>query len=441
MKNLIISIISVILTASLSFSQNGWVPQQSRTTRNLNSIFFINSMTGWCVGDSNTVLRTTNGGSEWNTVLSSGYYRLSSVFFVNENTGWCCGGITFPLKSGVIYKTTNSGVNWFSIYGGGSSSVNRIFFINGNTGFRADNSSLDFSSSGSVSKTTNGGINWFGGFYGQYEITSVIFKDAITGWAAGYWWSDVLGDSSAVFKTTDGGVSWLIKFREKGGEISEMSFYNDRLWIAGKDSSILFSSDNGENWIRQSTNGRRKFNSVFFINKNTGWAAGYRYPDTTNIIKSTDGGANWFNLKNIHANTLNSLFFIDENTGWAAGNKYPSETGIILKTITGGLTNLNYNPAQIPQEFRLYQNYPNPFNPVTQLEFIISESGFVSLKVYDLLGKEVAVLVNEKLSPGRYKVEFNARNARQGSNLSSGVYFVRMESGDFRDIKRMVLIK
>ena len=69
------------------------------------------------------------------------------------------------------------------------------------------------------------------------------------------------------------------------------------------------------------------------------------------------------------------------------------------------------------------------------MEFGISKSGFVTLKVYDMLGKEVATLVNENLSPGKYTVKFN------GSNLSSGVYFYRMESGEFRDIKRMVLIK
>jgi hypothetical protein len=90
---------------------------------------------------------------------------------------------------------------------------------------------------------------------------------------------------------------------------------------------------------------------------------------------------------------------------------------------------------RVPMEYKLFQNYPNPFNPVTHLEFRIPESGFVSLKVYDILGREVAVLVNEKLSPGRYKTEFN------GSNFASGVYFIRMEAGDFREIKKMILIK
>ena len=98
--------------------------------------------------------------------------------------------------------------------------------------------------------------------------------------------------------------------------------------------------------------------------------------------------------------------------------------------ITGIEVN-NYNPF----EYKLEQNYPNPFNPVTHLEFGISKLGFVSLKVYDILGKEVKALVNEIRPAGTYSVSFD------GSNLSSGVYYYRLESGSFTEVKRMVLLK
>lgn len=88
-----------------------------------------------------------------------------------------------------------------------------------------------------------------------------------------------------------------------------------------------------------------------------------------------------------------------------------------------------------PESIRLEQNYPNPFNPVTRLEFGISKLGFVSLKVYDILGKEVKALVNEIRPAGTYSVSFD------GSNLSSGVYYYRLESGRFTEVKRMVLLK
>ena len=99
------------------------------------------------------------------------------------------------------------------------------------------------------------------------------------------------------------------------------------------------------------------------------------------------------------------------------------------------MTNITSAENYLPVKFWLYQNYPNPFNPVTNLEFGISDLEFVSLKVYDVLGKEAANLVNEKLSPGRYKVEFD------GSGLTSGVYFYRLTAGEFTDTKRMMLMK
>jgi len=83
----------------------------------------------------------------------------------------------------------------------------------------------------------------------------------------------------------------------------------------------------------------------------------------------------------------------------------------------------------------LLQNYPNPFNPTTKISFDVPKTGFVSLKVYDVLGKEVANLVNGVRNPGSYIVDFNA------SHLSSGVYFYRIEAGEFTQVKKMLLIK
>jgi hypothetical protein len=89
----------------------------------------------------------------------------------------------------------------------------------------------------------------------------------------------------------------------------------------------------------------------------------------------------------------------------------------------------------VPSAYSLAQNYPNPFNPSTQISFSIPKSGLVVLKVYDILGREVATLVNENKQAGSYNVAFNA------SNYASGVYFYRIQSGDFIDTKKMSLIK
>jgi hypothetical protein len=89
----------------------------------------------------------------------------------------------------------------------------------------------------------------------------------------------------------------------------------------------------------------------------------------------------------------------------------------------------------IPDQYSLSQNYPNPFNPVTKINYSIPKQGFVTLKIYDLLGREIKSLVSETKQPGNYSVDFN------GSNLASGVYFYRLESNSFTSIKRMMIIK
>jgi hypothetical protein len=85
--------------------------------------------------------------------------------------------------------------------------------------------------------------------------------------------------------------------------------------------------------------------------------------------------------------------------------------------------------------FELSQNYPNPFNPSTNIAYVISQQGVVKLKVYDVLGREVEVLVNELQTPGRYEVNF------AGNKLSSGIYFYKLETEAFSQVKKMILLK
>jgi hypothetical protein len=89
----------------------------------------------------------------------------------------------------------------------------------------------------------------------------------------------------------------------------------------------------------------------------------------------------------------------------------------------------------MPLSFNLSQNYPNPFNPSTKIKYQIPELSFVTLKVYDVLGNEVAALVNEEKPVGSYELEFNA------TSLPSGIYFYRLQAGSFVETKKMVLLK
>ena len=126
-----------------------------------------------------------------------------------------------------------------------------------------------------------------------------------------------------------------------------------------------------------------------------------------------------------------------------AGIYSPGEVGNGDALTAGGYKtkvffNNNIIPSKqqvIPSDFSLSQNYPNPFNPVTKINFAIQKQGLVTLKVYDMLGREVASLLNETKAAGHYTVEFDA------SKLSSGIYFYKLQTGSFTSIKKMVLVK
>ena len=124
-----------------------------------------------------------------------------------------------------------------------------------------------------------------------------------------------------------------------------------------------------------------------------------------------------------------------------ANNKYSAfsyagygPTGIYynMEALVTGITPVS---NEIPSSFSLEQNYPNPFNPVTNIKFAIAKSGLVALKVYDISGREVALLVNEELSAGSYNFDFNA------AHLSSGIYFYRLTADNYTDTKKMILVK
>ncbi len=112
----------------------------------------------------------------------------------------------------------------------------------------------------------------------------------------------------------------------------------------------------------------------------------------------------------------------------------PASSAAIVK-ITDPLTAVSYPGSTIPTAYALSQNYPNPFNPTTVIVYRLPAAAHVTLRVYDILGREVETLVNEQENPGRYAVTFN------GSNFSSGVYFYKLDAGDYSSVRKMVLIK
>ena len=202
---------------------------------------------------------------------------------------------------------------------------------------------------------------------------------------------------------------------------------NNTGWAVGEGGTILKTTDGGIDWNSQISGATERLLSVHFTNNNTGWIVGW----SGTILKTTDGGTNWNFQTSGSTSRLYSVHFTDQNTGWAVGGR-----GTILKTTNGGVTSVeDENSFNQPKDFLLSQNYPNPFNPTTIIKYQIPEISFVTIKIYDVLGNEIASVVNEEKSEGSYEVEFD------GKKLTSGIYFYRLQADTYVETRKMVLIK
>ena len=165
---------------------------------------------------------------------------------------------------------------------------------------------------------------------------------------------------------------------------------------------------------------------ISFINENVGWLSG----ENGFILVTSDGGYTWKNQITPTNNLLSNIVFVNGYTGWATG-----ANGTILKSTLGIQSGIVKQTGYIPDGFLLHQNFPNPFNPATKIKFNVTKSGIVKIIVYDIIGREVQTLVNERLQPGTYETTF------EGSRLTSGVYFYRLITDEYSDTKKMLLIK
>ncbi|MBK9331067.1 MAG: T9SS type A sorting domain-containing protein [Ignavibacteria bacterium] len=437
MKRLIFIILITFYTGS-SFSQSGWFIQQSGLSVGLNSIYFVNSNTGWICGDSGKIIKTTNGGAQWILQSSPTQYPLLSVFFLNENTGWCSGGKwdfnTFPSRM-LVLKTVNGGSNWIESYYSNSAytSFGPIYFTDAMHGIVTELGGTGSGSIGGLNITSDGGYSWQLIFNSTSAYTDIQFTDPNKGWALSRYVDDTGGDTGYISVSSDGGNSWNINIQRSQTNFSSLCFYNNNIgWVSGSDyvnfsnnNFVMRTSNAGTSWDKYNFGLDLRLDQIYFTDPVNGWGCSGR------IYRTSNSGQNWTQQLDFSGNFYNSILFTDSLTGWAAG-----DNGVIVKTITGGLTNVNNFAANNPGDFFLHQNFPNPFNPNTIINYEIGITNFVKLQVYDVLGSNVATIVNEKKNAGSHSVEFD------GSGIASGIYFYSLfTDGKIIETKRMTLLK
>ncbi|MBM4157412.1 MAG: T9SS type A sorting domain-containing protein [Ignavibacteria bacterium] len=409
MKTKIFLILIIVVTFSFhSYSQTGWYHLSSGTTQPLNSVYFLNSMTGFVVGDSGKILMTYNGGVNWYLRQSYSVSSLKSIQFTSAQTGYVADFVSH------VIKTTDGGMNWMINFVGIATFYGQ-YFINNTTGYVVG----DFSGTAKIFKTSDGGDNWTDispSITGSACLYSICFSNSNIGFA--------VGTGGLVLRTTNGGNSWNQNYITTTGPLMSVCFVNDSTgYIAGE--AIWKTTSYGVNWTLQQTV-TSQLNSIKFINANTGYCVGQ------DIYKTTNGGNNWFTQTYQSPSFLmKSVFPVNFDTAYICGYN-----GKILKAIRGGnVIGVNKISSGIPNDYCLSQNYPNPFNPETIIKFSVPETKLITLKVFDILGREVETIINQTLQPGTYEVTFN------GNYLSSGIYYYRLITDNYIETKRMTLVK
>jgi len=190
---------------------------------------------------------------------------------------------------------------------------------------------------------------------------------------------------------------------------------------------VIHTTDGGETWERLISTSNFQINQVYFTDLLNGWGVG----SSGKIIYTNDGGLSWQDLSS-GTNDFNAIFFVDQNNGWIAGNSLS-----ILHTDNGGSTGIS-KPINQNSSASLrikIQNYPNPTRGIVDCQFGIVDCRRASLKIYDLHGREVADVMDEKMQAGEHSVQFDL------SALPDGIYLVRVQAGDEAVTGKLVLQK
>ena len=342
-------------------------------------------------------------------------------------------------------------------------SINNIVSGNTNAGIIVGDSSQSITISGSIiglDRTLSGGManGNYGGIRTGYECSNINIFDNWIG--MNHWGIYVMGSNNMHIQnnfigTVQKGTEFIRLGNEEAGIfLSEGAHDNfilenniqfnyvgvyvyDTNTVKNKISHNSITS-NIYSGIILDQGGNTNLSSPVISNVNSSSVTGTSLPNSTIEVytdsshqgakfigETTSDGFGNFQLVFNPEETLKNITAIQiDAEGNTSGFSLPKTVGIT-----------NGKNSSLPNHYELYQNYPNPFNPVTRINFSIPNTNYVTIKLYDILGKEVAILVNEEKPAGNYEINFDA------GNLSSGVYFYRMKSGSYISTKKLVLLR
>lgn len=364
----------------------------------------------WITSASSTELyySNTGGATAFTAYTTPGGFLC--IHMITSDTGYA------GAENGRVYRTTDGGANWTLLLPLTGAAVTSITFppSGEEPGYCCGlDGRINSLTSTGTTQMTSGVVSTMSSII--FPVSSsegwVCGEDVIRHYANGQWNAD---------QSYPGNVSCIgIHFID-----------NSNGWIVGGTGSngAIIHTTNGLQWISLTdpspTTGI--LTAVFFLDDGlNGWAAG----NFGRVVQTTDGGANWsvIDIGTGGVGLLRGIHFTSSNNGYIVGNddkafKYTTVTSVDEEAI-------------LPIEFILNQNYPNPFNPTTTIEFTLKRSSHVKIIVYDVLGREVETLLDERRRIGTHKVVFN------GSDYTSGIYNYKLETDNFTESMQMILVK
>jgi hypothetical protein len=272
-----------------------------------------------------------------------------------------------------------------------------------------------------VYRSSNDGTTWV--------KTGLIFT-AVSSFVSTFNGTNLFAGSpgSGVFLSTSNGTSWTaVNSGLMNTNVSSLAVSGINLLAGTNGGGIFLSTNSGTSWSAINaglTNTKVKCLAVSGLNLFAGTTDG-------GVFLSTNNGANWTpvnaGLMKIDVNAIavfGTNLFIGNDGG-----------GVWRRALSEMLTSVHHPLSELPTQFNLKQNYPNPFNPTTKIGFSVPVKSFVSLRIYDPLGRVVAEPVNAYLTPGNYETQFD------GEGFGSGIYFYSLQAGSFVQTRRLLLLR
>lgn len=431
-----------LLTLTFSVFAHDWKDQASGTKRDLLSVSAVTNKVAWISGRHGTVLRTVNGGTIWQsvgggTVLDT--VDVLNIFALDSSIAFCSASpITDTINhktSSYIFKTDNGGKTWTKVFTQSEGLINGTFFFDNSHGVACGN---PVNGRWSIWRTSNGGSTWDST---GIKITKAALSDS--GWNNSVW-----GDSashtlafgtndSALYISTDSGKTWTASRTTGLKDVSAVYFSNANGLAAGEN--LLRTEDMGKTWRLVKTSGTGMITGILVHDNWDSFMTrlGTKTAPDNHIYSAQNYGDSTWHIAYTAPDTAAYLHLAQirnrSGNAWAVRQRGGITLGL-HSAAEGGPSAVQPGNAA-PSAYSLSQNYPNPFNPATTIKYSIPEGRVVNIKVFDILGKEVAVLTNEFQNAGTYTVQFD------GSSLPSGMYIYRIQAGAFTESRKLMLLK